>query len=85
MGKRSNRMSAAKRERRRNAYARYLRERLRPDLQPADPVVLRLFTTLQLGARVNNRSRVAKQLERQAWDYLMRYLLTLERPDIPIL
>ena len=61
---------------------------LRPDQQPADPVVLRLFADLQLAewTRANNRKRTsgANRLERQALGYLIHYLLTLERPDIRI-
>jgi len=69
---------------RQGAYRRYLRSRLRPDQQPADPVVLRLFRDLQLAewTRHHNRKRTkeANQFEREAWDYLLTYLTTLERP-----
>jgi hypothetical protein len=82
--RRTNKLSATQRERRRTAYARYLREHLRPDLQSADPVVVRLFNDLQLAewTRQHNRKRSkdANQLEREAWDYLLTYLTTLERP-----
>jgi hypothetical protein len=68
--------------------------RLRPDVQPADPVVLRLFEDLQLAewTRNNNRKEMSTRkrrqriatFEREAWDWLVHYLLTLERPDIRV-
>ena len=57
----------------------------RQDQQPADPVVVQLFADLQLAkwARANSKSKhEAKAFERQAWSYLIRYLATLERPDV---
>jgi hypothetical protein len=83
--RRTNKLSAAQRERRRTAYAHPLRERLQQNQQPADPVVVRLFNDLQLAewTRHYNRKRTkeANQYEREAWEYLLTYLTTLERPN----
>jgi hypothetical protein len=76
--RRTKKMSAAQRERRRTAYARWLRERLQQDGHPADPAVVRLFADLQRWDR-SKRTRLVQQVERQAWENLVRYLLTLER------
>jgi hypothetical protein len=62
-----------------------IHKRLAKDSQPADPVFARLFADLQL-ARWTRRHRpkdkaTAKAFEKQAWSYVMNYLLTLERPD----
>jgi hypothetical protein len=69
---------------RRTARVKPRKPDLRPDLHPADPVVVRLFNDVQLAAwtRQHNRKRTkdADQFEREAWDYLLTYLTTLERP-----
>jgi hypothetical protein len=58
------------------------------DVQPADVVVTRLFSDLQLAEYARTytpeKAEVAKSFERQAWRYLISYLLTLERPPIRI-
>ena len=65
---------------------------LRHDTIPAAPVVVRLFNDLQLvrsfqqaidaGEYESNQSdEVRAEFEREAWSYLMEYLLTLEAPD----
>jgi hypothetical protein len=66
----------------------YRRYHLRPDDQPADCVVRRIFRDLseirrtprpQLKAR-EQALRVAN-IERNSWQQLLDYLLTLERPE----
>jgi hypothetical protein len=59
---------------------------LHRDDQPADAVVVRLFSNLQLArwVKANNRKEAVKadEYERTSWRYLLDYLATLERPDV---
>lgn len=63
---------------------------LRRDDAPAAPVVARLFSDLQLlrslkqeidADEIEMSESEHAELEREAWKYLMDYLLTLEAPD----
>lgn len=65
---------------------------LRHDTTPAAPVVTRLFNDLQLVRsfqtaidageyRSNQSDEVRAEFEREAWSYLIEYLVTLEAPD----
>jgi hypothetical protein len=78
------RLSPETMKRRRGAY---LRACLQHDRCPADAVVLKLFSDLQLAAWARQHSpqnrEVAKAFERQVWDHLMHYLMTFERPELP--
>jgi hypothetical protein len=70
---------------RKGALRRYqMRERLRHDTIPADPVMTKLCQSLQLAAwaKANSPDRdEAFEFERQCFDYLLRWLGELERPD----
>jgi hypothetical protein len=62
------------------------RARLRRDTEPADPICTRLIQSLQLAAWAKNNSPdqdEAHAFERQVFDYLLRWLGQLERPDLP--
>jgi hypothetical protein len=51
-----------------------LQQRLRPDLDPADPITARLFQSLQVAAWAKNNSPdqdEAHAFERQCFDYLL--------------
>jgi hypothetical protein len=63
-----------------------LRARLRRDVDPADPITIRLMQSLQLAAWGKKHSRdkeEAAAFERQCFDYLLHWLGELERPDLP--
>ena len=72
---------------RKGALRRYqMRERLRRDINQADPVTTKLFQSLQLAAWAKNNSPdqdEAHAYERQCFDFLMQWLGQLERPDLP--
>jgi hypothetical protein len=70
---------------RKGALRRYqMRQRLRPDLDPADPITTKLIQNLQLArwAKINSPDQdEAHAFERKCFDYLLRWLGELERPD----
>jgi hypothetical protein len=76
-------MNHTRTERLRRLRSSYRRAKLHRDEQPADPVVTQLFRDLQLAQDVEQHRRKCKasevqKFERQAWYYLIEYLLTLE-------
>jgi hypothetical protein len=62
-----------------------LRERLRRDVEPADPITIKLMQSLQLAAWAKAHSAdkaEAHAYERQCFDFLLQWLGQLERPDL---
>ena len=82
-------MNKSERERlRKQVGLSYRRYHLRPDTQPADSVVRRIFADLQEIHRMPHQQLKAREqalrvdsIERNSWQQLFEYLLTLERPE----
>jgi hypothetical protein len=62
------------------------RARLRHDIDPADPITVRLMQSLQLAAWAKTNSPDQDEAlahERECFDFLIQWLGQLERPDLP--